>query len=193
LSTFETDDIGVCLLGFQTVGVQGDGRTYSHCVGLTHKNTKKDNKIPWPTLYELAKTIPRQVRLVNRCIFIFGDPLTGHCKEVTKTLLEPDVISQIRECDRIVNEKLAKYELIHRLSQVPVILFPSNFGNEGKRSVCIRTFMTNDFMTGVPAVIDEDLKESILFEMVSELSQVEDIERVAFDLTPKPPGTTEWE
>lgn len=32
-----------------------------------------------------------------------------------------------------------------------------------------------------------------LQEMVIGISKVKGIERVAFDLTPKPPGTTEWE
>jgi hypothetical protein len=52
---------------------------------------------------------------------------------------------------------LLKYELVKTLSQVPVILFPIDFSqpgrdNKGQRSICIRTFITNDFMTGIPAL-----------------------------------------
>ena len=178
---FETDEISCCLFGFRTVGVQGDGRTYSHCVGLSLKknyNLIGDNNkdcvsknIPWDKLYAMAKDIPRVIKKVNRCIFVFSkqacmdnddskvqsDFVSGRCKDVTETKLTKDVLDTLRECDRIVNDGLQKYKLVHTLSQVPVILFPSNFGQNGQRSCCIRTFMTNDFMTGVPARIDKDI------------------------------------
>lgn len=190
LKTYENENIKICLFGFQTVGVQGDGRTYAHCVGLFWSG---NGNIPWNVFYELAKKIPRVVRGVNRCIFVFGESVSGVCTDITPTFLVPEVIQQLRKCDTIVNDLLAEHQLMHSISQVPVILFPSNFGRKGYRSVCIRTFMTNDFMTGVPAVVDKDIPETVLNAMVKQLSNVEGIARVAFDLTPKPPGTTEWE
>ncbi len=142
------------------MGVQGDGRTYSHCVGITLNNPKQSPK-PWSRLYRLAKDIPRSVHLVNRCIFIFGEKIKGHKTEVTETYLRKPAINQLRKCDKIVNDSLTKNRLIHKLSQVPVVLFPNNFGKKGHRSVCIRTFMTNDFMTGVPAVVGKELPEDV--------------------------------
>mmetsp|Transcript_32982 Transcript_32982/g.29862 ORF Transcript_32982/g.29862 Transcript_32982/m.29862 type:complete len:85 (-) Transcript_32982:84-338(-) len=81
------------------------------------------------------------------------------------------------------------------LSQVPVILAPVSFDEDSsKRSIAIRTFITNDFMTGVPAIPGKDIPEEVLTEMVERiLKEVKGISRVMFDLTPKPPGTTEWE
>ncbi|ETO10515.1 hypothetical protein RFI_26859 [Reticulomyxa filosa] len=151
------------------------------------------DKKPWDDLYKLAKDIPRVVRQVNRCVFLFGHALSGHQSSITKTLLIPDVINQLRECDDIVNQLLLSNDLLHTIAQVPVVLFPSNFGVEGARSICIRPFISRDFMTGVPAVIDTHLPEKILNEMVTRILQVKGIARVALDLTPKPPGTTEWE
>jgi hypothetical protein len=40
---------------------------------------------------------------------------------------------------------------------VPVVLFPVGFGKEGARSIGIRAFVTNDFMTGSPACPGRDL------------------------------------
>ena len=62
-----------------------------------------------------------------------------------------------------------------------------------QRSVVIRTFITQDFMTGVPAVPGPDLSMDVLNKMVSEMRTVNGISRVLYDLTAKPPGTTEWE
>lgn len=57
----------------------------------------------------------------------------------------------------------------------------------------IRTLITNDFMTGHVAKPGSDLPEAVLETMVQRLLQVPGIARVAYDLTPKPPATTEWE
>ena len=54
-------------------------------------------------------------------------------------------------------------------------------------------FISQDFMTGVPAVPGTDLNLDVLYKMVSEIRSVSGISRVLYDLTPKPPGTTEWE
>ena len=187
LGEFSTPEISATLLPIQTVGVQGDGRSYSYLAGLSGK---KD----WNELFRIAKEIPKQVHKVNRIVYIFGDPVTGPVKGITPTYLREDVIAQLQKADDIVNEVLLKYNLIRKLSQVPVISFPVNFGLEGYRSIGIRTFITNDFMTGAPAIPGKDIPESAVDEMVSRiLKEVEKVSRVAYDLTSKPPGTTEWE
>lgn len=89
---------------------------------------------------------------MNRIVHIFGDTVSDEVRDITPTHLTPDVIKQLQLADNIVNEILLKYNLTRTLSQVPVILFPVGFGEDGKRSIAIRTFITNDFMTGVPAI-----------------------------------------
>ena len=65
--------------------------------------------------------------------------------------------------------------------------------NSFQRSVVIRTFITQDFMTGVPAIPGENLNIDVLNRMASDIRSVSGISRVLYDLTSKPPGTTEWE
>ena len=79
--------------------------------------------------------------------------------------------------------------------QVPVVLFPVGFGVEGARSIGIRAFITRDFMTGTPAMPGTpELPLEALAEIQSRvLGEVEGIARVALDISPKPPATTEWE
>jgi len=53
--------------------------------------------------------------------------------------------------------------------------------------------VTNDFMTGVPAVPGVQLPVEVVQMMVQQVEKIEGISKVLYDLTPKPPGTTEWE
>ncbi|MCK5235280.1 MAG: hypothetical protein KAJ88_05535, partial [Candidatus Aenigmarchaeota archaeon] len=141
----------------------------------------------------IAKDIPKQIHSVNRVVYVFGDDVDGPIEKVTQTYLTLDVIDQLRKADEIVNNVLFEYGLLKKISQVPVVLFPVGFGEDGKRSVGIRTIITNDFMTGVPAVPGRDIPEEAIEKMVSGILEIEGISRVAYDLTSKPPATTEWE
>ncbi|MBU0978647.1 MAG: glutamine-hydrolyzing GMP synthase [Patescibacteria group bacterium] len=187
LDQFSTPQITATLLPARTVGVQGDGRTYSYFVGLSGERS-------WSTLLKLAKEIPKQIRQINRVIYIFGDQLKSPVTQITPTYVTPENITQLRQADYIVNQILIEFNLVRKLSQVPVISFPIGFDQPGCRSIAIRTFMTNDFMTGVPALPGQDMPMQALNKMVKQiLKQVPGIARVAYDLTSKPPGTTEWE
>lgn len=187
LKKYNTAGLSVNLLPIQTVGVQGDGRTYSYLAGISGA---KD----WKKLISLAREIPKKIHQINRIVYIFGKKIDKPITQITKTYLTPDVIKQLQLADDIVNKILFKNNLIKKLSQVPVILFPVNFGQENFRSIAIRTFITNDFMTGVPAVPGIDIPIKVVNEMVREiLKNVPSISRVVYDLTSKPPGTTEWE
>ena len=88
-----------------------------------------------------------------------------------------------------------------------------------RRSIAIRTFITSDFMTGRPAVPGDpqvggpclmvppsvppvclgsgwgpvQMPEAVLEALVKEVAAVPGVAQVLYDLTSKPPGTTEWE
>jgi GMP synthase (glutamine-hydrolysing) len=243
----------------------------------------------WHSLFHLAKEIPKRVHGVNRVVYVFGAPLKRAVyRRITPTHLTPDAILQLQQADDIVNVLLQQHGLVQSLSQVPVILFPIDFEDEGQednvapsaasaaasaagasdatsaaprklrgcRSICIRTFVTNDFMTGVPALptLDASVTQAsaaaspspapspqppqqspsspsvapadaftpaldpvaapvaqqehvplssvrfptipmaVLESMVQRIQhEVPNISRVCYDLTCKPPATTEWE
>lgn len=48
-------------------------------------------------------------------------------------------------------------------------------------------------MTGRAAIPGKDFSVEVVEEMASEIIKVDGITRVLYDLTSKPPGTTEWE
>jgi len=191
LQKYSGDGIYATLLPTRSVGVQGDARSYKQLCCLT-----TDAKSPdWSKLFALAKEIPKKVHNVNRVVFVFGEPIKQpYLNSITNTYLNQGTCDQLREADDIVTSLLTKHKLVKKVAQLPVILFPCDFGIKGGRGVAIRTFITNDFMTGVPATPNKEVPESVLMEMNDTiLNNVKGVSRVCYDLTSKPPATTEWE
>lgn len=180
------ENILATLLPVRTVGVQGDGRSYGYLVALSGEED-------WATLIERAKKIPQTIHNVNRVVYVFGEKVSGPIKEITPTLPEPIAVEQLRKADAKISEILSKYNLHRTISQVPVVSFPVGFGQPEARSIGIRTILTPDFMTGAIAVPGKEMPLDALHEMVDAALSVEGIARVAYDLTAKPPATTEWE
>jgi len=183
------------LLPIRTVGVQGDGRTYSHSVAISCENDPD-----WEDLAYFARVIPKVCRNINRVCYAFGGHVENPVTDVTPTYLTTLVISTLREVDYRANQVLNMSGEISKISQMPIVLIPIHFDRSNierttsfQRSVVIRPFITQDFMTGVPAIPGKDISVEVITKMVSEILTVHGISRVLYDLTPKPPGTTEWE
>uniref|UniRef100_H2Y9E9 GMP synthase (glutamine-hydrolyzing) n=1 Tax=Ciona savignyi TaxID=51511 RepID=H2Y9E9_CIOSA len=94
-------------------------------------------------------------------------------------------------------EMLRKYT--DRFQMKAVLLPIKSVGVQGDcrtysyRSVVLRPFITNDFMTGLAAQPGKHIPEEVVLEMAKNIKSVPGISRVLYDLTSKPPGTTEWE
>ncbi|XP_030842450.1 GMP synthase [glutamine-hydrolyzing] [Strongylocentrotus purpuratus] len=184
------------LLPIKSVGVQGDGRTYSYVAGLSSDEESPD----WESIMQLSKLIPKICHSVNRIVFIFGEPVTETIQDVTPTFLTPNVLGTLRQADYYAREELVNSGYDKKISQMPIILAPVHFDRDPvmhqpscQRSVAIRTFITNDFMTGIPAQPGKHIPEDVIMRIVKAVYSVPGISRVMYDLTAKPPGTTEWE
>lgn len=190
-----TGDLSATLLPIKTVGVQGDGRTYSYVAALTCEGEPN-----WENLIQLAKIIPKICHNINRIVYIFGDPISDIINDVTPTFLTPGVLGTLRQADYKARTVLMKSGYYNKVSQMPIILVPLHFDRDSfkhepscQRSIVIRTFITNDFMTGIPAEPGKHIKEEVITDIVESVQSVCGISRVMYDLTAKPPGTTEWE
>ena len=156
LSKFSTKyKVVSSLLPIKSVGVQGDGRTYSHVVGLS----SDDLPTEWEDLTALAKIIPRVCHNINRVCYIFGGVVHFPVVDVTSTFLTPQVLATLREVDSIAQSKLMSSGYYNSISQMPVVLIPIHFDRDVasrqpscQRSVVLRTLITEDFMTGIPAI-----------------------------------------
>jgi len=184
--------VSASLVAVRTVGVQGDGRSYRGLVALS--TGQPACEVDWASMLTLAKAIPKTVHTVNRVVFVFGEQLTqAHYTDITPTRLGAASVDKLRAADKVVNDVLHAHSLVRPLSQVPVVLVPTGFGVAGAHSIAVRPFITNDFMTGVPATPGKDITFEALDEIVTGVLAVEGVARVMIDLTAKPPGTTEWE
>ena len=177
----ETYRFTASLLPIKSVGVQGDCRTYSYVVGLSEDQTKETDNLAVETkkfedLSVLAKLIPRICHNINRVCYIFGDSVKFPVVDVTQTYLTPHVLSQLREADSIATNTLMSKGYGKAISQMPVILIPIHFDRDVvsrqqscQRSVVIRTFITEDFMTGVPAIPNRHIPIEVCYTLLCKL------------------------
>lgn len=183
------------LLPIKTVGVQGDSRSYSYVCGVSSKEAPH-----WDSLMFLARLIPRICHSINRVVYVFGSHVKEPPTDITPTFLTTGVLSTLRQADFVAHSILRESGYSSKISQMPVILTPLHFDRDPlqkqpscRRSIVIRTFITSDFMTGIAATPDNQIPEEVVLKMVNEIKKIPGISRVMYDLTSKPPGTTEWE
>ncbi|HVS58469.1 MAG TPA: gamma-glutamyl-gamma-aminobutyrate hydrolase family protein [Candidatus Saccharimonadales bacterium] len=183
----ERSGLAATLLPVRSVGVGGDERSHLSAVAV-------EGKADWRKLHELAQDLPSTFRgQLNRVIYALGDTPLDKAYTVP-TLLQPDVLQQLRRADAITFDAMRRAGLMTHISQFPVVLLPLSFGEPGKRSIVLRPVTTSTFMVlqalmpkfGLPDGFVEDVAGRILKE-------VDGITQVFLDLTNKPPGTTEWE
>ncbi|KAB0391186.1 hypothetical protein E2I00_012716, partial [Balaenoptera physalus] len=191
----ETNNILKIVADFSASVKKGDCRSYSYVCGISSKDEPD-----WESLIFLARLIPRMCHNINRVVYIFGPPVKEPPTDVTPTFLTTGVLSTLRQADFEAHNILRESGYAGKISQMPVILTPLHFDRDPlqkqpscQRSVVIRTFITSDFMTGIPATPGNEIPVEVVLKMVTEIKKIPGISRIMYDLTSKPPGTTEWE
>lgn len=107
-----------------------------------------------------------------------------------------DRLEAVRESDAILRDEFAKAGLAGKVWQYFTLIpdFKSTGIKEGQRSwqwpVIVRAVNTRDAMTASVEPIPFDLMQVITERITKE---VEGVNRVLYDYTPKPSGTIEWE
>ena len=132
-----------------------------------------------------------QFELVEPLKLLFKDEVRVCLGAITRDRLEA-----VRESDAILREEFAKNGLEGKVWQyfTAVPDFKSVGVKDGKRTfaypVIIRAVNTKDAMTATVENVPFELLQHITARITSE---VENVNRVLYDLTPKPSGTIEWE
>ena len=107
-----------------------------------------------------------------------------------------DRLEAVRESDAILREEIAKAGLNQSIWQYFTIVpdFRSTGIKDGKRSYewpcVVRAINTVDAMTAEPFELPYEVLRTLTYRITHE---VEGVNRVLYDFTPKPTGTIEWE
>ena len=143
-----------------------------------------------------------EVRMVGKALglpdgMVFRQPFPGPGLGVRCTgAITRDRLEALREADAILREEFASAGLAGKVWQYFVIVpdYKSTGVKDGKRAfewpAIIRAVNTRDAMSATIERIDYDLLEKITARITAE---VPGINRVLYDLTPKPTGTIEGE
>ena len=143
-----------------------------------------------------------EVRLVGKALglpdgMVYRQPFPGPGLGVRCLgAITRDRLEAVRESDAILREEFAKNGLEGKVWQYFTIIpdFKSVGVKEGKRSfewpVILRAVNTKDAMTATV----EDVPFALLQHITERITkEVPGVNRVCYDLTPKPTGTIEWE
>ena len=162
--------------------------------------------LPEDLQFELVEPIKLlfkdEVRVVGKELglpdsMVFRQPFPGPGLGVRCTgAITRDRLEALRESDAILREEFAKNGLEGKVWQYFTVVpdYKSTGVKDNKRSwdwpVIIRAVNTRDAMTATIEEIPYELLHHITKRIVTE---VPGVNRVLYDLTPKPTGTIEWE
>jgi len=166
------------VLPVRTVGVQGDSRTYRAVLAIDE----------FPAGAEEPARLVNQSEGVNRVVVAVRT--AGRIAEMRAipSTITRERLTRLRRADAIVRRMSHESGFDREVWQFPVVLIP--FGDADRPdSVVLRPIDSVDGMTASAVRMPPDL----LDEMACELSAVEGVAGVFYDLTNKPPATIEWE
>ena len=176
--------------------LESDGVKAHHNVGGLPDDLKFELVEPLKFLYK------DEVRVVGKALglpdnMVYRQPFPGPGLGVRCLgAITRDRLECVRESDAILREEFAANGLEGKVWQYFTIVpdFKSVGVRDGKRSfeypVIIRAVNTKDAMTATV----EDIPFNLLSHITDRiLKEVKGVNRVCYDMTPKPVGTIEWE
>jgi len=182
---FSNKKLELIKLPIKSVGVQGDERSYSHPALITNLDA---NSIDWGLLHLVSPQITNENKQVNRAMFLVSgdkDKLTEAV--VKKTDIKKTRLNLLRKVDSIVNKHIFNNKECSHIWQMPIVLVP--FGHTHGESIVLRPVESEEAMTVSFAKLPTDVLQNI----VNEITALDKIDYIFYDITNKPPGTIEWE
>ena len=143
----------------------------------------------WDKVTTLAKKITDKINTINRVGYILNVKNVQSQIKCFDMKINDECVDLLRELDSIVTTNLEG----SKVNQTFAVLVP--IGISKKYSVAIRTFVTNDFMTGKPGEIGTEVDRKVIEKTVKEIEEKfsDKIEFIIYDVTSKPPATCEWQ
>lgn len=168
------------ILPVQSVGVQGDQRTYTNPVLLS-------GGADWTRLETVSVEITNYFSGINRVAYLLSH------EEIPSFQLHEGTCTQkrldlLREADFCATQILIQHDLMKEIFQLLVILLPMGTSETGE-TVVLRPVCSEDVMTAQFAKLDWKVVRLI----ADQISQIPGIDAVLYDVTHKPPATFGWE
>ena len=167
------------LLPIQSVGVQGDGRTYAQPFLLTTPT------LNWKACEKFSTELANRFKPVNRVVWEIGaineNEPTLVPQYATKTNFDT-----LRLFDDICTKFLQENDLYEKIWQMPVVLTPLRLDN--KPCIVMRPVNSSEAMTANFAEIDTPILQELWLRFKKAGAGA-----LWYDITHKPPGTIEWE
>lgn len=174
----------------QSVGVQGDHRSYRSLVILSGAGATPD----LDALFETAKAIPNALHFVNRVAYLLNRREVGGTLHSVHSRICRGEADLLREADAIVTSEIMRpmADGKCRIAQCFAVLLPVGVGD--RFSIAVRAVVTNDFMTAQSAVPGIDFPSDALDNILRRVEAAAlPIDMILYDVTGKPPATVEWE
>lgn len=165
------------VLPVESVGVQGDFRTYAHpCLLRGMKDWDRGDRI--------AVALTNRIREVNRVVIEAGAQAGAY--KAVRAFCDKVRLDFLREIDDLCTNFLYEENLYATLWQMPVVLLPLEKG--GKPVVVLRPVISSEAMTARFAPLPFPLVERLWQRLAGAGAGA-----LLYDITHKPPGTIEWE
>jgi GMP synthase (glutamine-hydrolysing) len=173
------------ILPIQSVGVQGDYRTYRHPLALLPASFEE---IDFVFLDKTATDLINQNDEINRVVLMLS-PVKIESMIVHDSYLTPERISLLQKADEIVTQFIEEKDLQRQIWQFPTVLLPISFNGRDGEAVVLRPVESQEAMTASFYKMNLEY----LQELNGRLNAVPGVTAVFYDITNKPPGTIEWE
>jgi GMP synthase (glutamine-hydrolysing) len=166
------------VLPVRSVGVQGDSRTYRSVLAIED----------FPATDDEAAALVNSMEEINRVVVEVWTAAKTGTMQTVPAYLTAERLDRLRRADSIVRRLTHASGFDQAVWQFPVVLIP--FGTSDRPdSVVLRPIDSVDGMTASVVRMPPDL----LADMTRQLSRLDGVAGVFYDLTNKPPGTIEWE
>ncbi|MCL6450569.1 MAG: glutamine-hydrolyzing GMP synthase [Acetobacteraceae bacterium] len=175
----------------ETVGVQGDSRTYRH-LALLYPGPSLPLQ-DWDGVRAAAKRLVDGVPYLNRVAVVLSGHRSSQELRTFCSRLDRDSVELCREVDDFVVSACTRHGVARAASQILAVLVPLHAAPEPRFSVGLRVFMTNDYMTGYPAPLGPVIPWECVDEIAEWVRRHPRLDLLVYDATSKPPATTEWQ
>ncbi len=169
------------LLPLNSVGVQGDTRSYRAVLALEETPSAE-------IIQKTAPTLTNSRSDINRVVAMCGSKAPLDQLAVFEATVTRQRLDLLRKADAVVRSYCLDCGFEELVWQFPVVLLPLGFEGHPE-SVVLRPIQSVDGMTADVVLMSGDM----LVRLTGQLLALPQIAAVFYDCTHKPPGTIEWE